>query len=203
MDRPPVPSVSGVSSPLSEDLLVRVHAGDRGALDQLLERYLPRLHRWAHRRVPPWARSSADTADFVQDTVLRTLGRLPTFRPQGRGALLGYLRRALTNRMRDQFRHAGRHPAPDALDDHAGDIVDGRESPLELAIRAEDRARYDAALCRLTPADRTAIVASIEFGYTYAQIAVALDKPTSEAARVAVRRALLRLGEEMARDAQG
>ena len=46
-------------------------------------------------------------------------------------------------------------------------------------------------------ADRTAIVASIELGYTYDQIALVLDKPSAEAARLAVRRALVRLGKEM------
>lgn len=201
MDRPSVPSASGLPAPLSEELLLRVSSGDDGALDQLLARYLPRLHRWARRRVPPWARSAADTADFVQDAVLRTLGHLPAFRPEHPGALFGYLRRALTNRMRDQFRHAARHPAPAGLDGGARHVADGGASPLDAAVRAEDRARYRAALGRLRTADRQAVVASIEYGYTYAQIALVLDKPSAEAARVAVRRALLKLGEEMARDA--
>lgn len=201
MERPSVPSAPGLPSPLSEELLVRVSSGDDGALDQLLARYLPRLHRWARRRVPPWARSAADTADFVQDTVLRTLGHLPAFRPEHPGALFGYLRRALTNRMRDQFRHAARHPPPTGLDEGAHRVADGGASPLDAAVRAEDHARYRAALGRLRTTDRQAIVASIEYGYTYAQIALVLDKPSAEAARVAVRRALLKLGEEMAHDA--
>lgn len=201
MDRPSVPSASGLPSPLSEELLLRVSSGDDGALDELLARYLPRLHRWARRRVPPWARSAADTADFVQDTVLRTLGHLPAFRPEHPGALFGYLRRALTNRMRDQFRHAARHPAPASLDDGAHHVADGGASPLDAAVRAEDHARYRAALGRLRTADRQAVVASIEYGYTYAQIALVLDNPSADAARVAVRRALLKLGEEMAHDA--
>lgn len=201
MDRPSVPSAPGLSPPLSEELLVRVSSGDDGALDLLLARYLPRLHRWARRRVPPWARGAADTADFVQDTVLRTLGHLPAFRPEHPGALFGYLRRALTNRMRDQFRHAARHPPPAALDESAAGAADGGASPLDQAIRAADRARYEAALRRLKPAERQAIVASIEHGYSYAQIALVVGKPSAEAARVALRRALLKLGEEMARDA--
>ena len=49
--------------------------------------------------------------------------------------------------------------------------------------------------------DRKAIVASIELGYSYDQIALMLGKPSAEAARLAVRRALLRLGEEMTRGA--
>lgn len=200
MDRHPsvAPPGGPLSSPPSEELLRRARTGDDRALDQLFARYIPRLHRWAHRRVPTWARNAADTADYVQDTVLHTLRHLGTFKPQRDGALLGYLRRSLVNRVRDQFRHAGRHPAPDEIDDT---VVDGGRSPLELAIGAEDRARYEAGLKKLRRADRQAIVASIELGYSYEQIALVLDKPSAEAARVAVRRALVRLGEEMARAA--
>lgn len=187
-----------LSHPPSEELLVRARAGDDGALDQLFARYVPRLHRWAHRRVPNWARNAADTADYVQDTVLHTLRHLGTFQPKREGALLGYLRRSLVNRMRDQFRHAARHPAAAELDDR---LVDRGRSPLELAIGDNDRERYEAGLKRLRRADRQAILASIELGYSYDQIALVLDKPSPEAARLAVRRALVRLGEEMARGA--
>jgi RNA polymerase sigma-70 factor (ECF subfamily) len=180
--------------PPSDELLRRARGGDEGALDQLFARYVPRLHRWAHRRVPTWARNAAETADYVQDTVLHTLRHLGTFEPQREGALMGYLRRSLLNRVRDQFRHAARHPAPGELDDR---MADRGRSPLESAIGEQDRRRYEAGLKRLRPADRRAIVACLELGYSYEQIALLLDKPSAEAARLAVRRALLRLGEEM------
>lgn len=196
MDRHPGSTPPG--GPPSDELLVRARAGDDFALDELFARYVPRLHRWAHRRVPTWARSAADTADYVQDTVLHTLRHLDAFRPQRQGALLGYLRRSLVNRMRDQFRHAARHPSPDEIDDR---VADGARSPLELAIGAEDRERYEAGLKRLRRQDRQAILASIELGYSYEQIALVLNKPSAEAARLAVRRALVKLGEEMARGA--
>lgn len=197
MDRLPLTPPGGpTSNAPTEELLLRARAGDDFALDQLFARYVPQLHRWAHRRVPQWARNAADTADYVQDTVLHTLRHLGSFRPQRQGALLGYLRRSLVNRVRDQFRHAARHPAPFELEDHH---VDGGRSPLDLAIGAEDRERYETALTRLRRIDRQAILASIELGYSYEQIALVLDKPTAEAARLAVRRALVRLGEEMAR----
>jgi RNA polymerase sigma-70 factor (ECF subfamily) len=84
----------------SMELWVRAREGDSGALNRLFARYLPRLHRWAHGRVPTWARDGADTADFVQETVLHTLRRLDAFEPQREGALMAYLRRALLNRIR-------------------------------------------------------------------------------------------------------
>jgi RNA polymerase sigma-70 factor (ECF subfamily) len=55
---------------------------------------------------------------------------------------------------------------------------------------------------RLTPQERDAIVARIEMGYSYEEMAEALGKPTADAARKAAQRALVRLVEEMKRGAQ-
>ncbi|MBI1873310.1 MAG: sigma-70 family RNA polymerase sigma factor [Acidobacteria bacterium] len=180
----------------SHELLRRAREGDSHALDRLFARYLPQLHHWAHRRVPPWARNSADTNDLVQETVLHTLHNLESFEPQRDGALLGYLRRSLLNRVRDQFRQAARHPAPGVLDERA---ASAGQSPLDFTINQQDRRRYLAALKKMRSVDRRAIVACVELGYSYDQLALILDKPTAEAARLAVRRALLRLGDEMRR----
>jgi RNA polymerase sigma-70 factor (ECF subfamily) len=177
------------------ELLRRARAGDDQALDRLFGRYLPTLHHWAHGRIPSWARNAVDTADVVQETVLHTIRNLGGFEPQREGALLGYLRRSLLNRIRDRFRYASRHPSAE-LDEGA---ADGGASPLDLAIDAEDRQRYQDALGQLSPADREAIVGRIELGYSYEQLALVLKKPTPGAARVAVRRALLRLSDEMHR----
>ena len=74
---------------------------------------------------------------------------------------------------------------------------DGAPSPLAQAIGHEGIERYEAALERLRPADREAIVARIELQQSYEEVAAALGKPTPDAARVAVTRALARLVEEM------
>jgi RNA polymerase sigma factor (sigma-70 family) len=190
----PAMTTPPVSNPPSLELLRRARAGDSRALDRLFERYLPSLHRWAHGRIPRWARNSVDTADVVQETVLQTIRNLGSFEPQREGALLGYLRRSLLNRIRDRFRYAARHPAPAELTDTS---ADAGASPLDLAISEEDRRRYEDALTRLMPGDREAIVGRIELGYSYEQLALILKKPTPGAARVAVRRALLRLSDEM------
>jgi DNA-directed RNA polymerase specialized sigma24 family protein len=59
--------------------------------------------------------------------------------------------------------------------------------------------RYERALARLRPEDREAIVAR-EMGWTNAEIADMLRKPSANAARMAVERALLRLADEMRKD---
>jgi RNA polymerase sigma factor (sigma-70 family) len=188
--------LSPVTALASAELLRRARTGESQALSQLFARYIPQLHRWAHRRVPAWARRGVDTGDLVQETLLRTIPNLEAFEPQQEGSLLRYLRRTLINRVRDQMRYAARHPAPAELTDA---VVDAEASPLELTVNREDHRRYRAALTRLRAADRSAIVARIELGYSYEQLALTLRKTTPEAARLAVRRALLRLGNEMRR----
>jgi RNA polymerase sigma-70 factor (ECF subfamily) len=176
------------------NLLDRARSGDPASIEALFERCLPPLRRWARGRLPNYAREVVDTQDLVQDTVLRTLTKLSAFQPQHQGALQAYLRQAVANRIRDEIRSAHRHPVAVELDDVH---VEGGPSPLEQAIGREGIARYEAALQRLRPADREAIVARIELQQSYEEVAVALGKPTAEAARIAVRRALARLVEEM------
>lgn len=179
---------------LSEELFRRARDGDSSALDQLFARYLPRLRRWAHGRVPPWARNSIDTGDLVQETALKAYSNLGTFEPRHKGALFGYLRRALLNRIRDQFRNASRRGTPSELDEDSPDMG---ASPLDSAIDEEDHRRYAAAMQKLRENDRLAIVGRVELGYSYEQLALILGKPTPEAARLAVRRALLRLKDAL------
>jgi RNA polymerase sigma-70 factor (ECF subfamily) len=186
-----------VSNPPSQELLRRARAGDNQALDRLFQRYLPFLYRWAHGRIPGWARNSFETADVVQETVLQTIRNLGSFEPEREGALLAYLRRSLLNRIRDRFRYAMRHPTPAPLTPMNETSLDDAASPLDLAISEEDRRRYEEGLSLLTPAEREAIVGRVELGYSYEQLALILKKPTPGAARLFVRRALLRLSDEM------
>jgi RNA polymerase sigma factor (sigma-70 family) len=176
------------------DLITRARRGDRQAAEALLERCVPSLRRWARGRLPAYARDLADTQDLVQEAVLHTLHRLSSFRPTHQGALQAYLRQAIVNRIRDEIRRVGRHPVAVGL---ADDPADTAASPLEQAIGREEVERYEAALQRLKPADREAIVARIELQQSYEEVAVALDKPTADAARVAVTRALARLVKAM------
>jgi RNA polymerase sigma factor (sigma-70 family) len=181
----------------SIDLLERARAGDEAALNALIERFLPRIRRWASGRLPRWARDIADTQDLVQDTLIQTFKRIETFESRGDGALAAYLRQGVLNRIRDEVRRAGRRPPPQDLDSK---IEDAAPSPLESIIGVEAAERYDRALARLRPVDREAIVARVELGFSNEEIAVMLGKPSANAARMAVERALVRLAEQMRND---
>jgi RNA polymerase sigma-70 factor (ECF subfamily) len=54
-------------------------------------------------------------------------------------------------------------------------------------------------LSRLRPDDREVVIARVEMDMSYEEIAQLLGKPSADAARMAVHRALLRLAVEMKR----
>jgi RNA polymerase sigma-70 factor (ECF subfamily) len=165
------------------------------AVNVLFGRYLPRITRWARGRLPRYARNMLDTDDLVQDTVFQTLKRLQQFEVRHEGALQGYLRTAVVNRIRDEVRKATRHPGAQSL--HEEGHVDGAASPLEEAIGGQAVARYERAMEKLSEDERQAIVLRVELQLPYAQIATEMRKPSPDAARMAVARALVRLAEEM------
>jgi RNA polymerase sigma-70 factor, ECF subfamily len=180
----------------SVELLVRARAGDSQALDNLFARYLPRLERWAHGRLPPWARDARETQDLVQDTLTQVFLKLQAFEPRHEGAFYAYMRQALMNRVRDEIRRAHRHGPAEVLDTAKSDLG---PSPLEEAIGQETLERYEAALDRLRQEDREAIIMRIEMGLSYEEIVKALGKPSVAAAHMAVSRALVKLAQEMSR----
>ena len=178
----------------SVELLRRVRAGEQDALEILLRRYVPALRRWARGRLPRWARDLAETEDLVQDAILKSLNHLDTFEQRHDGALQAYLRQAVMNRIRDECRRVGRRPLATDLDEETPDAA---MSPLESAIGSQAVEKYEAALQTLRDEERQAVVARIEMGYSFAEVAVMLDKPSPDAARVAVSRALVKLAETM------
>ena len=186
------------AAPLDDtsDLLDRARAGDQHALGVLLERHVPVLKRWASGRLPRWARDIADTSDLIQDTVMASIQRVEHFEHRGDGALQAYLRQAVTNRIRNELRKRAARGMPVTVD---SGLTDGGTSPLERAIANQTLERYEAGLELLKPDEREAVVLRLEFGMAYDDIAEHTGKPTANAARMTVVRALVRLADEIKR----
>lgn len=178
-------------------LLERARLGHADAVNELAARWLPRLTRWATGRLPAWARDLADTQDVVQETVFQAFRGISRFEVRGQGALQAYLRQAVMNRIRMEIRRVGRRPRME--DTLNSEFSSDGPSPLELAVGTETLERYEAALARLSPGNREAIIGRIEMGLTNEELADALGKPSANAARMAVERALVRLAAEMAK----
>ena len=187
-------SAASTDGESTSSLIERARAGDAEALERVFARQAKPLQRWASGRLPKWARDISDTEDLVQETLLQTFKRIGEFEPRGVGALQAYLRQAVLNRIREELRRKGRRPEATDLEDND---VQSASSPLEEAIGHEAVERYERALERLKPDEREAIIARVELGYSYEELADALGKPTADAARKAARRALVRLAEEL------
>ena len=176
------------------DLVRGAQRGEEPALEQLYARYLPRLRWWARGRLPAYARDGLDTEDLVQEAMMRTLRHLEGFDPQRAGCFQAYTRQAVLNAIRDHVRRARpRVPAEQALERHPARGL----SPLEELIGNDGLARYERALAELPPQDQELIVGRLELNCGFAELAAMTGKNSPDAARVATKRALVRLAEGM------
>ena len=173
-------------------LLERARNGESVAREELAQRYLVTLRRWAHGRLPRKARGLVDTDDLVQSTLARAFRRLNEFEPRGEGAFLAYLRQILLNQIRDEARRAKRTPEQMELSDS---LPAEGHSPIEDVIGSEGLAAYEAALSQLTEGQRNAVILRVELGYRYREVAEAMQLSSANGARMLVARALVHLGE--------
>ena len=173
-------------------LLERVQAGSRSAVDALFERYGSWLRRWARGRLPVWVRGAIDTSDVVQDTLQHTFAQLGGIKPKQASVLRAYLRRAVENRIRDELRRAARRRDSIAPDE-AVRFSDAAAPQHRQLVDEETWRRYLSCLGQLTPPERRLIVGRAELGYNYQQLALIERLPSPDAARMALRRAVIRL----------
>ena len=186
----PTPEHSGSDSTIM--LLRRAKAGDDGARDRLFRRLTPIVRRWAHGRLPAWARYRCDSDDLVQDALMATAKNLARIDADGAAAFYAYLHKTLQNRILDEISRARLRPRA------SGAPVEAlAPSPLEELLDAETLMRYQRALARLSSEDQAAILLRIELGLSLEETAAELGKPTADAARMAVSRAVKRLLEAM------
>lgn len=178
----------------SVDLLLKAQSGDEESLNRLLARYLPRLRRWASGRLPWALRTMLDTGDLVQDAVVNALPHLNRLEIRTEHAFQFYLQRAVKNRIIDLHKRAGRRPVREELPE---DAQAPDNSPEVKAIQAEALERYERALASLKNEESQALVLRVELGFDYQEIATQLGKPSADAARMAVTRAMVRLADKM------
>lgn len=147
-----------------EVLARRVQRGDRDALEQLARRYL----RPIHAVTASYLGERADVEDAVQDTFLRALDHIASYRPARPFA--PWLYQIARNVARDRLAASARRrtePLPaDGLEEPA-------PGPEVVTERAEIRRLVDAAIANLPEQQRTAFRLHDVEGY-----------PTDEIARI-------------------
>jgi len=180
-------------------LLDRVRQGRASAIEALFTRYAPWVRRRVRGRLPQWARSGITTSDLAQDVLHHTFARLNWFESKHMSALRGYLRRAVENRVQDELRRATRRLDKSRFItpcEPSGHSEDASPQHQQL-LNKEMWKRYRDGLKGLNDRDRRLIVGRAELGYSYRQLAAIERLPSPDAARKALKRAVVRLSKVM------
>jgi RNA polymerase sigma-70 factor (ECF subfamily) len=181
--REPTPS-SGVSNGEAgretAERLEAIRRGDADAFEAVARQHAPRLFRVALRLTG----RREDAEDLVQETLVRTLPRLPRF--EGRASLSTYLFRALNNLWKNQLRSKKRSRlvgwfrsrTDDEKDD--GAVLDPPD-PRPLAVErleSEDRAaEVRHAVSQLEPTRRLTLLLREVEEMSYEEIGEATGVP--------------------------
>jgi RNA polymerase sigma-70 factor, ECF subfamily len=175
-------------------LLGRAADGNDAAVSAIYSRFAPALTHWARGRLPNYARDLKDTQDLVQEALVRSLQRLEGFDSSKRGGFLRYLKTCVMNGIRKEIRRLGSRPRAVELHDQ---IPSNARCALDEYVDRETQDRYEAALDQLSPSDQDLVVARLELQMSFSEIAIHSGRPSPDAARMAVNRAVRKLAECM------
>lgn len=170
-------------APASLDF-TRARAGDRFALEAMVRREWPRLHRIVQAEVG----NRADADDLTQEAFARVLPRLGTL--AGEGPLRAYLDQVARNLVRDRWRR-------NRFVDHreVQDRPSTEPGPEVLALASLDGRALQAALGRLPDDYRRVLHLRLFEGRSSPEVALMLDR-NAAAVRQLLHRALVRLRTE-------
>jgi RNA polymerase sigma factor (sigma-70 family) len=170
-------------------LLDLAKKGDQRALSELFHRYHIPLTNWAHGRLCPAARSQNETRDVVQISFQKAFQSLDGFDYRHQGSFLGYLHQILRNEIATTNRRWIKKKPTVELD---GEHVDPAPDPFDVTAERERQELYERALATMTSYEQE-LIRMREMGMRNSDIAEELDIASSNAARMAVSRAVARL----------
>ena len=176
-------------------LIHQAQAGDRSAMEHLLERHREALLRFLHGRLSPAARSVTDTNDVVQDVFKAALVNIQRFEYRGLGSFWAYLREIGMNRALHEERSAATRNTVNGSNHFRS--AEGGETPSDGLARREVGAAYEAALQKLSEQVRNAFLLRFELGLPYEAIAHECGYPSHDAARMAIVRASALLAKDL------
>lgn len=145
--------------------------------DELIRRYGPVVYNLSLRLTG----NPAEAGDLAQDSLVRALKGLPSFRGGNSGAWIYRITvNAWKNFLRAKAsRKAMRFFSPDGsgVESEPADVASPEPGPEARAIDGDEKARIERAMKALTPEERAVLVLRELDGLTYAEVAEALDLP--------------------------
>ena len=185
---PPALAVAQAGEAGDEQLMCAFAAGDAAAFDALYARYRGPVFRFFARQLHP-----EDAEEAHQETWLKLIRARDGYTPSG--SFRSFLFTVAHNVVTDRYRHLARRPP------HGGEIdPDEQAAPTDTVAdvsRAQLAEYLYAAIRRLPPAQREALVLREETGMSYAEIA-AVTNATAEGVKSRLRYAMQKLRSELA-----
>jgi RNA polymerase sigma-70 factor, ECF subfamily len=172
--------------------------GDRQALDQLMQRYLPQLHAFVHARLGPKLRALEGSVDVVQSVCRELVAAREDFDFRGEDRFRAWLFTTALNKVRERHRRLLGHQrnveygAPDA--DAAAATMANLLTPSQDAIGNETTTAVREALAALDEEHREVITLARFAGLPHRVIAEVMER-SEDATRQLLARALRNLAQ--------
>jgi RNA polymerase sigma-70 factor (ECF subfamily) len=190
----------------TELLMVRAAEGDETALALLLERHLPGLRAFVRARLGPELRAQESASDVVQSTCREILGARERFQHPSPGAFKSWLFTTAARKITERLKraHAAKRDAgapaagavPEAQESRLLAVYGRFSSPSHRATLADEVARVERALDRLTEEQREVVLLAHMVELPRSEIAARLGK-SEVAVRSILHRALAVVAAEL------
>jgi len=175
--------------PTDEALMRQFQAGDRSAFAVLVERHRVHAIHFCQRML----RDPDEAEDMAQEGFARIL--LHPERWAGRSRFTTYLFAILKNLCLDELRWRSRWASPSPLE-AVTETPDPGPTPEEAVALRLERERVAAALDRLSPDQKAALVLREYHGLSYEEIATVMDWSEAKT-KIVIYRARLALGQRL------
>jgi len=177
--------------------------GDRRALDQLLQRYLPQLHAFVHARLGKQMRARESSVDVVQSVCRELLSAREPFEFRGEDRFRAWLFTSALNKMRERHRrmHADKRDVGREVDGSADEAllaVAHLLTPSQDAIGNETAAALRDSLDELNEDHREVVTLARLVRLPHRVIAEVMGR-NEEATRQLLARAMLQLARNLRR----
>ena len=183
-----------------QSLFEAARAGDRDAVERLIEHHMPRLHAFVRVRLGDRVRAREASMDVVQSVCRELLAAAPGFEFRGEERFRDWLFTSALNKIRDKQRFHGRDKRDVARE--VGEIDDAMPraasylTPSVDAIGNETAAALAAALAELSEEHREVITLARIVQLPHEVIAESMGR-SEPAVRQLLVRALLGLSQRL------
>ena len=194
--------------PETLELIRRAQAGDRGAMEQLLARYQPRILALVRARLGRELRARVQSQDILTEVMVAIWQNLDSFNVEREGAFINWVSRLVENRICDEARYHGaqRRTAQEIPLGPGGTETAGWEmalpspdaTPTQELLRRQQWERIEQCLDTLSADHREVILQRNLGGLSFREIGEQMGR-SEDAARMLHKRAWPALSDCLAR----